>query len=50
MMVSLNFPAGVGELLAGVGGLLAFGVLYALAKRRFRSGGSDVASGIPGLD
>lgn len=50
MMFSLNLPPGVGELVAGVGGLVAFGVLYALAKRRFRSGESDVATGIPSLD
>jgi len=41
-MFSMDLPAGVGELVAGVVALLAFGVLFALARRRFGSGDSDV--------
>jgi hypothetical protein len=46
----IELPAGGGELVAGVAGLLAFLVLYALAKRRFKSGDSNASSRLPGLD
>jgi len=41
-MFSIDLPAGVGELVAGVVALLAFAVLFTLAKRRFGPGDSDV--------
>ena len=52
-VLSIDLPAGVGELVAGVGALLAFGVLFALAKRRFvtREGGEPgERTRVPGLD
>jgi hypothetical protein len=49
-MVSFELPDGLWELAAGLCALLAFGVLFALAQRRFRSGEQGERTRVPGLD
>jgi hypothetical protein len=49
-VLSIDLPPGVGQLVAAVAAMLVFGLLYALARRRFVKGKSDARTRISSLD